>query len=248
MKSFRFISHFLCATALLFLASTAVSQNVAPATDPVAVEANWWKQRHEHLSKNLKNNPCDLLFVGDSITQGWEGAGKDTWNKIYAPLNAANFGISGDRTEHILWRMQDSKLETPRPPKVCVIHIGTNNTGHYKAKQSAEETAKGITLIAKKLKERFPKTNVLILEIFPRGKNAEDSLRIHNEKINTLLRKTKLSGAKVININKAFLNKDGTFKEGFTGDHLHLSPKGYETWAEALAPHLKRHLPAPVAK
>lgn len=241
MKS---VYYLLCLTCLLLSSLVSQAREIDPADTPKASEAGWWKQRHTALTKNLKENNCDLLFIGDSITQGWEGAGKEVWNQVFVPLNAANFGISGDRTEHVLWRMNDSKLETPRPPKVCVIHIGTNNTGHYKAQQPAEETAKAIAAIAKKLTDKFSKTDVIILQIFPRGKNSDDPLRIHNEKINSLLAKLKMPRVTTVNINNAFLNSDSTFKEGLSGDLLHLTPQGYQVWADALTPYLKKYFPA----
>lgn len=214
-----------------------------PADQPAAKNEGWWKQRHKTLANNLKENRCDLLFIGDSITQEWETKGKAVWAQYFVPLNAANFGISGDCTNHVLFRMEDSKLETPHPPKVCVIMIGTNNTGHFKAKESPEETAKGILAIARKCTDTFPKTQVILLNIFPRGGQKDDALRMHNDKINAILNKSKIKNVTVANIGKAFLNPDGTFKPGMSNDLLHFSETGYRVWAEKMVPLLKKHFP-----
>lgn len=239
----KYLLSLLCLCVCSFAAIPSAAQNIDPADQPRESGAGWWKDRHNALSKSLKENPCDILFIGDSITHFWEREGKAMWDETFGPFHPANFGISADRTEQVLWRLDDSKLETPRPPKVCVIHIGTNNTGHYKTAQAPEDTAKGIAEIAKRLTGKFPKTEVIILHIFPRGTTVDDPMRVHNEKINSLLDKLKMKRVKVVNINKAFLNADGTFKPGLTNDHLHFTAKGYEVWAKALVPHLKKAFP-----
>ena len=243
MKSLITLCGLILSLAFLPLGTAQETPSTPPADKAQPSQANWWKQRNESLNKNLKENPCDLLFIGDSITQGWEGAGKDVWSQYFAPFNASNFGISGDRTEQVLARMEESKLETPHAPKVCVIMIGTNNTGHYKAKQSPEDTAAGIKAIAKGFTNKFPKTQVILLNIFPRGANPEDALRIHNQKINDILNKWKEKNVRVVDIGHIFLKEDGTFKPGMTGDRLHFTKLGYGEWASALVPYLKKYFP-----
>ena len=108
-----------------------------------------------------------ILFLGDSITQGWAGAGKDVWAQKWAPLKAANFGIGGDRTEHVLWRLGHGNFDG-LSPKLIVLMIGTNNTGHVGRQQkelngatyhcSAEQTAEGVKQILEPLKKKCPKS------------------------------------------------------------------------------------------
>lgn len=221
------------------------AKKAAPVVDSATVakpQLSSWMKRHELLTKNLENNPCDLLFIGDSITQGWEGAGKNVWAKAFAAYRPANFGISGDQTQNVLWRIDMSKLKTPSSPKVCVIHIGTNNTGHWRASQAPEETANGILEIARRVHALHPTAEIILLPIFPRGKTADDLLRKHNEKINKELAKHTLPKVHLVNINEKFLAPDGTFLPNVSPDLLHFSEKGYQIWADALLPEIKKYI------
>jgi lysophospholipase L1-like esterase len=231
-------------------------------------KADWWSQRHALLKQTLAETPCQLLFIGDSITHRWETDGKKIWSQYFSPYAPVNFGIGGDRTEHVLWRIDDSALKTPHSPQVCVIMVGTNNTGQYKGRQTPQETAeRGVTVSALRsspeqfaAKKQFsaplqaallhllctvgagPATEIILLHIFPRGKTAEDPLRIQNEMINRELDKTNMPRVHVVNINSAFLDKDGTFLPGITGDLVHLTEKGYRLWADALLPEIKKYM------
>src|SRR5688500_9435865 len=93
-----------------------------PRTEP------WWQSRHRNCVELTRAAAFDVAFVGDSITQGWEGAGKAAWDEHFAPLRSANFGFSGDRTEHVLWRLASGEIVGAKP-KVVVVMIGTNNLG-----------------------------------------------------------------------------------------------------------------------
>ena len=183
-----------------------------------------------------------VLMIGDSITHRWETDGKKIWSQYFSPYAPVNFGIGGDRTEHVLWRIDDSALKTPHSPQVCVIMVGTNNTGQYKGRQTPQETAEGIREIASRVHRLHPATEIILLHIFPRGKTAEDPLRIQNEMINRELDKTNMPRVHVVNINSAFLDKDGTFLPGITGDLVHLTEKGYRLWADALLPEIKKYM------
>ena len=205
-------------------------------------KADWWSQRHALLKQTLAETPCQLLFIGDSITHRWETDGKKIWSQYFSPYAPVNFGIGGDRTEHVLWRIDDSALKTPHSPQVCVIMVGTNNTGQYKGRQTPQETAEGIREIASRIHRLHPATEIILLHIFPRGKTAEDPLRIQNEMINRELDKNKIPRVHVVNINSAFLDKDGTFLPGITGDLVHLTEKGYRLWADALLPEIKKYM------
>src|SRR5215204_3349408 len=85
-------------------------------------------KNHEKFVEQAKKGGVDLLFLGDSITAGWAKNGNEVWEERYAKLNAANFGIGGDRTQHVLWRIQNGELDGAMKPKVIVLLIGTNNT------------------------------------------------------------------------------------------------------------------------
>ena len=207
----------------------------------VADPHNGTMPRHEKFNALAKAGGFDVLFVGDSITHGWEGGGKTVWDQKIAPFKAANFGIGGDRTEHVLWRFEHSNLEGALNPKVIIIMIGTNNTGHRKDKP--EETAAGIGAICAKLHERFPHAQQLLLAIFPRGAKPTDELRQINDKVNKII--TQYDGhwnIKFVDINAKFLEADGTLSKEIMPDLLHPNAKGYGIWADALVPEIQAAL------
>lgn len=194
-------------------------------------------QRHESFNGISKKGQAPLVFLGDSITQGWGGAGKEVWAKTWEPLKAANFGIGGDRTEHVLWRLEHGNYEGLKP-KLTVLMIGTNNTGHRM--DPAAETAAGVKAIVEKLRAKQPQMKVLVLGVFPRGEKAEDPERVRTGEINALL--TKLENSKEVfylDISKTFLQPDGSLSKEIMPDYLHLSPKGYALWAAAIEPKVK---------
>ena len=96
------------------------------------------------------------------------------WTKYYADRNALNLGFSGDRTENVLWRLQNGEIDGIAP-KLAVIMIGTNNTGHRS--DPPEQIAAGVQAILSELQQRLPDTKVLLLAIFPRGADKDDPMR-----------------------------------------------------------------------
>src|SRR5437773_7544336 len=139
------------------------AQGKGPSTTiPVEKDRN----RHDEFLKVAKAGGVDLLFVGDSITDGWRSTGKSVWDKAFAPLKAANFGISGDRTEHVIWRLRNGELEGIQP-KLMVLMIGTNNG------DAAADVAQGIKTIIADLHDRHPRCKVLLLGIFPRSEKPD---------------------------------------------------------------------------
>jgi lysophospholipase L1-like esterase len=218
-------------------AGSACAQGPATVT-PRPREGSWMKQ-HEDFLKTAQAGNVDLLFLGDSITQGWRGA-TQTWARFYGQRKAANFGIGGDRTEHVLWRIQNGELKGIEP-KVVVLMIGTNNAGS----NTPDEIAQGITAIVHELRERLPKTKVLLLGVFPRSQKPaaiRERLKSVNEKIAKL---DDGSNVHFLDIGQAFLSEDGTISNKIMPDYLHLSRKGYRIWAEAMEPTLWSMLDEP---
>ena len=210
------------------------SLQAAPLEEDWAVE--WWMSRHEQKRIDKTRQDVDLIFIGDSITHGWETDGKTVWDEFYAERNGFNLGFSGDRTENVLWRLHNGAVDG-LSPKLVVMMIGTNNTGHRM--DPAAHTLAGIDDIIRQFKKDLPDTEILLLAIFPRGKTAEDPMRIQNEKINALLA-AREAEARVtyVNINSVFLNETGGIDEAIMPDLLHLSPEGYALWAEAIEPYI----------
>jgi lysophospholipase L1-like esterase len=205
------------------------------ATQPQPRDGNWMK-RHEAMNARVKQGNVDLIFIGDSITQGWEGSGRDVWQKSYGSRNAVNLGIGGDQTQHVLWRLDHGNIEGISP-KLAVIMIGTNNARSCRP----EETAAGIKLIVETLRKQLPETKVLLLAIFPRGADKNDQLRQTNIKVNEIA--AKLDDCKMVeylDIGPKFLNADGTLSKEIMPDLLHLTQKGYGIWAEAIEPQVAK--------
>ena len=127
-----------------------------------------FKKMHESFLLRRTQGPIGVLFLGDSITEGWSGRGKRVWDQYYADLDAANFGIGGDRTQHVLWRIDNGELDGISP-KVVVLMIGTNNIGY-----PAEDILKADELIVQRIHEKLPDAKLLLLGIFPRGADPKD--------------------------------------------------------------------------
>lgn len=218
---------------------TRIAPTASYATEPMPREGGWVK-RHEGFVEIAKKGGIDILFLGDSITDNWRKPeqGLSVWEKNYAPLHAANFGISGDRTQHVLWRMQNDELIGYKP-RVVVLMIGTNNTGLERDKltprNSTEEVVEGVTAIVKGLTTQWPETKILFLAIFPRAEKPDDPARLQVNAVNQAL--ARLHDGKQIfflDIGPKFLAADGTLPKEIMPDFLHPSTKGYEIWAEAI--------------
>lgn len=174
-----------------------------------------------------------VIFVGDSITQGWEGEGREVWAQYYAARNAINLGIGGDRTQHVLWRLDHGNL-TGLKPKAAVVMIGTNNSNGED--NTVEQIAEGVTAIVRKLQERLPETKVLLIPIFPRSENPSPQ-RGKILQVNQIIQKL-ADGQTVqwVDFGHRFLASDGTLPRDLMPDFLHLSSKAYGIWAESLEP------------
>ena len=206
---------------------------MSPATLPGnRLGEGWWKERHAEKTSLAKQGGHELVFIGDSITQGWEGHGKPVWDRYYGQRKALNLGYSGDRTEHVLWRLMNGELENV-DPKLFVLMIGTNNTGHRQ--DPPEQTAEGIKLILELLQDRKPEAKILLLSVFPRDEKPDGKLRQINDAINGRI-KTFADGDKVhwLDAGAAFLAPDGVLPAATMPDFLHPQLAGYEMWAKAI--------------
>jgi lysophospholipase L1-like esterase len=209
------------------------------AVTPMARKDGGWMKRHESFVARAKKGDVDVVFLGDSITHDWEGRGKDVWKKTFAPLKAVNFGIGGDQTGHVLWRITEGKELAPISPKAFVVMIGTNNMGAHTAGQIAE----GVAAIVKELQRQKPSAKVLLLGIFPRSPSGKALIRAKIKDTNQRI--AKLADGKQVfylDIGAKFLTKDDALPKEIMYDALHLTPKGYEIWADAIKPTLDKLL------
>ena len=201
------------------------------AITPVSRADEWWMPRHEEKVERVKQGNVDLLMIGDSITHGWEGAGKAVWDEYYGDRNAVDLGFSGDRTQHVLWRLDNGEIDGISP-KLAVIMIGTNNWKD----NSAEEIADGVTAIVEELRVKLPEMKILLLAIFPRA-NVEVPFREKLVQASALFSKC-ADGNMVhyLDIGRVFLDADGNLPESVMPDLLHPNATGYQLWAEAIEP------------
>lgn len=253
----------LALSSLLLLAATVQAQTTKPAPAPAKPAApvvqmpsqppdvpaeKYGKDgkinpgiiaAHEKFVAQAKEGKAQLVFLGDSITAGWAGNGKEVWAKSFSQYTPVNFGIGGDRTQHVLWRIQNGELDGIKP-KAVVLMIGTNNSGS----DPAEGIAKGVTKIVETIREKQPQAKILLLAVFPRGEKpstpekanpGRDKLKQVNEII------SKLDDGKNIfylDIGAKFMQPDGSLTKEIMPDFLHLSPAGYQIWADAISPKL----------
>jgi len=239
--------------ALAALLSLAVAQTSAPsvpaaiaapthvdASAPIAKKDNGaFVKRHEGFLARAKAGPIGLLFLGDSITDNWSKA-PHIWEHYYGKFEPANFGIGGDTTQNVIWRIENGELDGIHP-KVVVLMLGTNNS----ASHTAEEIFAADKKIVEMIRAKVPETKVLLLAIFPRGprKNTNgstdpwekrmDVINATNAKLATL---DDRQTVRFLDINEKFLGQDGKIPFSIMPEQLHPNAAGYELWAEAMQP------------
>ena len=196
-----------------------------------------WTNRYELLNQRAKEagDKARVLFVGDSITQGWEGGGKEVWEHYYAPRQAVNIGISGDRTEHVLWRLDHGNVDTLKP-RVAVLLIGVNNVPDES--NTTSDILAGVKAVVKNWKTKLPETKILVLGIFPFRKDF-DPARGRVCQINQALNHID-DGKRVFFLDFGYklMEPDGTISKSIMPDALHPNKAGYEIWARAIEPKL----------
>lgn len=215
------------------------------ALKPATLNLDWWLPRHNAVLERNKQGKVDIIMIGDSITQRWEDAGKEVWNKYYASRNAVNMGFGGDSTQNVLWRLEHGEVNNI-DPRLAVLLIGTNNSNRND--YTSQQIAEGVKAIICQLRTRLPNTNILVLGILPRGSAEQRKNKSllaasynpqweKNDKANKII--SKVADNKTIfylDIGKKFLNKKGQVTREIMPDLLHLNEKGYEIWAKAMEP------------
>lgn len=234
------------ATLLLFItltgcaAETSAPSSVVPA--PRTVEYPWMsvERWHEFFAEDIevaRRGDVDLLFMGDSITEGWPPA---LWQQYFAPYNAANFGIGGDQTNNLLWRLEHGEIEKLQP-KVVVVMIGVNNLGL--GAQKPAEVFQGVKAVTEKLRAAFPDAKILLNGIFPYQETAQSPMRAPVIKTNKLIQ-TLHDGKHIFfhDFGHLMLQDDGSISPEIMPDFLHPAEPGYQIWADAMMPILRKWL------
>lgn len=211
-----------------------------------AEHATKFRSAREAIAARRRTGPVGLLFLGDSITMRWAEAGRrHIWDSFYREWQPANFGIGGDQTQHVIWRIDDGELDGLRP-KVVVLLIGTNNTGANNADDIVTANGKIVGMI----RERAPQAKVLVLGLFPRGprrehdgtvleasrKDAARRMEIITEVNRGLKRLDDGVAVRFLDIGDLFLGQDRNIPYAVMPDQVHLSNAGYQIWADAMQP------------
>ena len=186
----------------------------------------------------LKNGPVQLVFIGDSITDAWRGGPQNQiYKQRWARHNPLNLGISGDKTEHVLWRIENGELDgLEQGAKLVVMMIGTNNLGNP-PKSTPEDTAEGVKCLVQAVREKLPNARLLLLGVFPRGKSPTDPYRAQIKTINdTIATLDDGKQVKYLDLADTFLDEQGELPADVMPDQLHPNEKGYALWAEAMGP------------
>ncbi len=225
----------------------AVATNAAPevhpntAIIPVPRTDHYATNRQALVLKRAKDAPgdYDIEFIGDSIMQGWEGAGKNVWQEFYGKRKVINFGVSGDRTQHVLWRFENGQLDGIKA-KVAVVMIGTNNSNNQDNTEA--EILEGVTAIVQQIRERQPETKILLLAIFPRGKTFSPQRGKILEVNEALARLDDGKNIIYLDIGALLIENDGSISKSIMPDALHPNAAGYKIWADAMEPKLKQLL------
>jgi lysophospholipase L1-like esterase len=242
-------------TAFLAMASCLHAELPAPWPMPTSLpsvpagvnSASYAFPRLEWVTRVKGNNDnaakiaegIQLVFDGDSITDGWHNAGQQIWLEHYAKLGAFDFGIGGDRTENVLWRLSQGQMNGIHP-KLILLMIGTNNLRN----NTDEQIAEGIKAIIDRYRSLCPDAVILLQGIFPRAQNATDPLRERIKEINKTI-SSYADGTRVVflDFGDKFLEPDGTMSREVMPDFLHPSARGYQIWADAIQPVIDQYFP-----
>lgn len=193
-----------------------------------------WDRMHAEDTLVARHDSVQLLFVGDSITAGWDAS---LWQQHFAPLKSANFAIGGDHTGNILWRLQHGAIGSLKP-KLVVVLAGVNNFGHLQ--ETPEQIAQGVASVVGQVRLAWPESRILLNAVFPFEQSAKSPRRQQVKKLNELL--ASLGDNKTVffkDYGNLFLTPDGNIPVELMGDFLHPTAKGYELWANAMLPDIR---------
>lgn len=234
-------------SALTLLALSASCENNVPANkhsrpdEATTPFMNLYEpDRLKEVARIASDSDADLVFLGDSITQGWLKNGKEVWDKFYGDRRALNFGIGMAETGNLLWRINAGHFDIIQP-RLIVLLIGTNNSQY--SKHTPQQISEGVATVVKELLIRQPKTKILLLGIFPRGTTTDDPYRLNNEATNRLIARIG-DGEQIFfrDISEVFLRPDRSVIKELMADPVHLNRQGYLRWAEAMEKDIKQLL------
>ena len=218
--------------------------NTALIPTPRDFPTNWLARHAAHVAE-AKKGGVDILFLGDSITDGWSwgNGGSKIWAEKLAPRHAANFGIGYDRIQNVLWRIENGELDGLNP-RVVVLLIGTNNSGNEdngQPRNTTPEIIAGVSNLVRRIQFHLPPAKIILFGIFPRGEKT-DPIREQVKAVNAGIAQLADDKIKFVDIGGKFLSPDGALPRELFPDLLHPNARGYQIWADALIPALDQLL------
>ena len=211
----------------------------ASATVPAPQSGAAWMARHEAFVAERTKGPIDVLFLGDSITDFWRdpARGGPVWEKNFGAMKAANFGISADRTQHLLWRIENGEVDGISP-KIVVLLIGTNNIGVESdlktSRNTPAEAIAGVTKIVQTLRTKLPQSRILLIGLLPRA-DEKSPWPAQIAEVNAgLVKLADGRSVRYLDLGPSVVDAKGAVTPEIMPDLLHLNAKGYEIWADAL--------------
>lgn len=242
MKRHNLLTFTFITLSLLSSASTHAGEDLTPSgTNPTprTKEFSWmsvdtWNKMYADDIAVADKGGVDLLFVGDSITAGWNA---EIYQKYFGVYNPANFGIGGDHTGNLLWRLKYGHAEKLHP-KVVVMLIGVNNFGHLN--ETPDQVFQGIKACLLQLRKIYPNAKILVNGVLPFEESVDSPKRAMVKAVNAKV-KTLNDNQHVFvkDYGSAFLQPDGSITKDVMGDFLHPTAKGYQLWVDAMYPDIK---------
>lgn len=220
-------------------AEQAAAPKCALSAAPRSVEYPWmsiarWHAMFDAQTARAAQGDVDVMFLGDSITEMWP---KSVWDANFGRLKAANFGIGGDHTGNVLWRLQDPAIASLKP-KLVVLLIGVNNINL--CDEQPEQVFSGIEAIVAKLRAMYPSARILLNAVLPEGAKPDDAGRKRVLALNKMV--ATLGDGKTVffhDYGPNFVAADGTLSAELQPDFLHFSEKGYLIWADKIRPDIE---------
>jgi lysophospholipase L1-like esterase len=203
-----------------------------------------WEERHAEILEIQKYLNPEIVLIGDSITHLWGGLplfrdahGTNAWLKTFGKHRVLNLGFGWDRTQNVLWRLEHGELDGI-DPKVVVINIGTNNltaTSHVRA-NTPKEIAEAILLICERVRQKLPRSRIIVMGVFPRGFDPDDYYRTNVSVLNEILAKQLADKSQItfLDISNRFVAKGAVLSRKLMDDGVHPTEAGYDIWGKAL--------------
>jgi len=216
---------------LLALIIQACNTGKPTTVVPASKNMQWWKDRHNRVVALDKSN-FKVFFLGDSITQGWMMAeyGHSIWLENFGEESALNLGFAGDKTQNLLWRIENGELDGANP-ELVILMIGTNNAKD----DSAEDIAEGVNAILTVIQTKLPKTKIIVHRIFPRGIESEPLRLVTNQASEIFSKSSNEQSIHYLDINNHFQDESENVPIDIMYDGVHLTTKGYAIWVNAIA-------------